>query len=74
MTYIPNASTLPVAWLKSSHSDAGAQCVEYGILDADPGLIAIRDSKNPTGPALLFSTDAVNSFIAAVKAGQFNQQ
>ncbi len=39
-----------VAWIKSSYSDAGQNCVEVARLT--PG-IGVRDSKNPTGPALL---------------------
>jgi hypothetical protein len=40
-------------WRKSSRSGGnGGQCVEVALLD---GAIAVRDSKNPAGPALVFA-------------------
>ncbi|MET9284600.1 DUF397 domain-containing protein [Nocardia beijingensis] len=39
------------AWFKSSHSGPNQDCVEVAYLEA--GLIGMRDSKNPAGPALL---------------------
>ncbi|GGW84046.1 hypothetical protein GCM10010297_00730 [Streptomyces malachitofuscus] len=52
-----------VAWRKSSYSnDTGGDCLE--VADHLPGLTPVRDSKNPHGPALLFTADAWNPFIA----------
>ncbi|MFG2913717.1 DUF397 domain-containing protein [Kitasatospora sp. NPDC048298] len=36
-----------------------------------PGLVPVRDSKDPHGPALVFPTAAWDSFIAAIQAGGF---
>ncbi|MFD9593410.1 DUF397 domain-containing protein [Kitasatospora sp. NPDC086009] len=36
-----------------------------------PGLVPVRDSKDPDGPALLFPASAWDSFLAAVRAGDF---
>lgn len=69
MTQVGDASTLPVTWWKSSFSDTGAQCVECGIVDA--GTVAVRDSKNPNGPALLFPRASLSAFAAAAASGQF---
>ncbi|APD18554.1 hypothetical protein SEA_PICARD_24 [Streptomyces phage Picard] len=69
MTHVDDASTLPVAWWKSSYSDSGAQCVECGIVDAD--TVAVRDSKDPHGPALLLARGQVSAFVDAVAAGKF---
>ncbi|MFG3053676.1 DUF397 domain-containing protein [Kitasatospora sp. NPDC048239] len=36
-----------------------------------PGLVPVRDSKDPDGPALVFAAFAWHSFIAAASAGDF---
>ncbi|MFD4987532.1 DUF397 domain-containing protein [Streptomyces sp. NPDC058374] len=69
MNQAENAATLPVAWWKSSRSEAGAQCVECAVLDPHHRIAALRDSKAPTGPALLLPYDALNTFVAALKHG-----
>jgi hypothetical protein len=57
------------AWFKSSHSGNGGTCVE--VAPDFPGIVPVRDSKNPHQPALLFPTTAFAAFIAGVKNGQF---
>ncbi|SEG70425.1 protein of unknown function [Thermomonospora echinospora] len=43
----------PLSWRKSSRStDNGGNCVELADL---PGVVAVRDSKDPDGPALAFT-------------------
>ena len=69
MTHVDDAAALSVAWRKSTYSDAGTQCVECGTVDAE--TVAIRDSKDPHGPALLFSRAAVAAFVASAAAGEF---
>jgi hypothetical protein len=53
-------------WRKSSHSGGnGGQCVEVA---PDPGrLVAVRDSKDPGGPRLLFGPGPWRAFTSAVK-------
>lgn len=56
------------AWRKSSYSGSGNNCVE--VADNLPNIVAVRDSKNPTGPALIFTPEEWNSFLAGVKSGE----
>jgi hypothetical protein len=64
------------AWRKSSFSGGnGGACVEVAIVsggtEASGGAVALRDSKNPTGPALLFTPDEWREFTRAVRHGEF---
>lgn len=59
-----------VAWRKSSYSSGDGQCVEVADLG---GRAAVRDSKQPDGPALTFAVAHWTSFLDAVRAGQFDQ-
>ncbi|WP_409238802.1 DUF397 domain-containing protein [Streptomyces sp. PA5.6] len=53
------------AWFKSSYSDPGQNCLEVAALTAPPGTgIAVRDSKNPHGPALLLRPSSWSAFVA----------
>ncbi|MGO4420658.1 DUF397 domain-containing protein, partial [Streptomyces sp. MCAF7] len=54
-------------WWKSSASGAQSDCVEFGIVDAH--VIAVRDSKNPKGPALLVRQGAAQHFVTALCSG-----
>ncbi|MER0481576.1 DUF397 domain-containing protein [Streptomyces sp. Edi2] len=61
-----------VEWVKSSYSEGnGGQCVEWAPAFAAAGVVPIRDSKAPHGPALTFETAAWSSFVAGVKDGEF---
>ncbi|MEV8632534.1 DUF397 domain-containing protein [Streptosporangium sp. NPDC051023] len=58
-------------WRKSTLSGSdGTDCVEIARLSG--GHVGVRDSKNPTGPALLFTSADWSAFIGAVKNGQFD--
>lgn len=62
------AALLGATWRKSSRSgNAGGECVEVAEL---VGLVAVRDSKNPEGPALGFTPGAFRAFVAAVANGE----
>jgi Domain of unknown function (DUF397) len=69
MTMIPDASTL-AGWRKSSYSNGeGGECVE--VADGIDGIVPVRDSKNPHGPALVFPAAHWTSFVSAVKSEEF---
>ncbi len=59
------------SWRKSSHSNGngGNNCVEVATLGT---TIAVRDSKDPNGPALLFTPDEWNAFLCGAKDGEFD--
>lgn len=62
-------SERPPTWRKSSYSsNNGGQCVEVG--DGIPGVVPVRDSKDPQGPTLTFAPDAWTAFVADVKTGR----
>ena len=61
-----------VAWRKSSYSGGAGNCVE--IAGGRSGAVGVRDSKNPTGPVLLFTPRTWRAFIAGVKNGEFDGQ
>lgn len=54
-------------WRKSSYSNtSGGDCLE--VADDRPGLVPVRDSKRPHGPALVVSAAAWTPFVEGVKA------
>ncbi|MEU3455814.1 DUF397 domain-containing protein [Micromonospora sp. NPDC006766] len=53
-------------WRKSTRSSGnGGECVE--VADNLPGLVAVRDSKDPAGPVLTFTPTAWTTFTRQVK-------
>ncbi|PWI41380.1 DUF397 domain-containing protein [Streptomyces sp. ICBB 8177] len=58
-------------WVKSSYSNGdGGACVEWAPAWAAAGAVPVRDSKDPQGPALLFTPRAWHAFVSAVKSGE----
>ncbi|MDX3233236.1 DUF397 domain-containing protein [Streptomyces sp. ME19-01-6] len=59
-------------WIKSSYSSSsGGECVEFSPTFAASGVVPVRDSKTPQGPAVVVPADAWSSFVSAVKRGEF---
>jgi hypothetical protein len=59
------------AWHKSSHSGSnGGQCVE--VARNLPGIVAVRDSKDPLGHSLAFTPAQWESFISGTRSGELD--
>jgi len=68
---MPAADLPAVTWRKSRRSGPqGGNCVEIAKL-AD-GQVAIRNSRHPAGPALVFSPDEWAAFVGGAKDGDFD--
>ncbi|RPK58918.1 hypothetical protein EES43_19265 [Streptomyces sp. ADI96-02] len=60
-------------WFKSSYSGNGGTCIEVAAdLAASRGVVPVRDSKNVSGPVLSLSVPVFASFVASVRAGDFD--
>lgn len=63
-------------WRKSSYSNGtGGSCLEITMLNASASSsrhsIAVRDSKDPNGPVLAFTTAEWGGLTSRIKAGEF---
>lgn len=56
-------------WRKSARSGEQGACVEVAALTSS---IAVRDSKNPAGPALRFDRSHFADLVYAIRAGQLD--
>ncbi|WP_280349907.1 DUF397 domain-containing protein [Nocardia abscessus] len=65
-----NTSLSDVTWFKSSYSSAEKDCVEVAFLGE--GSVGVRDSKNPAGPALVFTPTQWDSFTSRIARGDLH--
>lgn len=57
-------------WRKSRHSGVNGDCVEVARLHS--GDVAVRHSKSPDGPAIVYTRAEIRAFLAGVKDGEFD--
>jgi hypothetical protein len=66
------ADVTHAVWRKSSYSSGnGGQCVE--VASNLPGIVAVRDSKDPEGPALVFTPGEWLAFLDGVRADELSR-
>ncbi|MCX4816942.1 MULTISPECIES: DUF397 domain-containing protein [unclassified Streptomyces] len=57
-------------WRKSHHSNPEGNCVELAALS--DGHVAVRNSRHPEGPALVYTSAEISAFVRGVKDGDFD--
>jgi hypothetical protein len=57
-------------WRKSQRSNSQGACVELARIDS--ATVAMRNSRDPQGTALVYPADAVRAMVRALRAGKFN--
>ncbi|GGY00440.1 DUF397 domain-containing protein [Streptomyces hiroshimensis] len=60
-----NTASGNTSWRKSSYSGHQGDCIQ--IADDATGIVSVRDSKNPQGPALALPAGAWAAFVSHVK-------
>jgi hypothetical protein len=65
-----SASSIAATWVKSSYSGPQGNCVEVARLS--DGSVAMRNSRHPDGPALVFTSAEWEAFLNGASSGEFS--
>jgi Domain of unknown function (DUF397) len=67
---MPTSQIACAVWWKSRRSNPSGNCVEMARLP--DGAVAMRNSRFPDGPALIYTRAEIDAFIRGVKDGDFD--
>ncbi len=67
---MPAGDLVGACWQKSQHSNPNGACVELAPLPG--GEIAMRNSRFPAGPVLVYTQAEITAFLAGAKDGEFD--
>jgi Domain of unknown function (DUF397) len=65
-----SAQLRQVRWQKSHYSNSQGSCVEMALLPG--GDIAVRNSRDPNGPTLIYTQAEIQALLQGAKAGDFD--
>lgn len=68
--HLQETSLNPPPWRKSSASNPTGNCVELAALP--DGGVAMRNSRHPAGPTLVYTRAEIAAFLTGVRAGEFD--
>jgi hypothetical protein len=71
VTGMPSRLLAGLVWQKSRRSNPSGNCVEVALLPAGGG-VAVRNSRHPRGPVLLYTVEEVAAFLGGVLDGDFD--
>ncbi|GGO09916.1 hypothetical protein GCM10010116_19890 [Microbispora rosea subsp. aerata] len=67
---MPATDIAGVTWRKSARSNSTGNCVE--LAELPDGSVAVRNSRYPDGPALIYTRDEIRALVLGVKDGEFD--
>lgn len=67
---VPAADLGPVTWRRSSDTGPDGESIEFAQLDN--GDVAVRNARDPQGPALVYTPAEISAFVHGAKAGEFD--
>ncbi|HZD00431.1 MAG TPA: DUF397 domain-containing protein [Actinomycetes bacterium] len=67
---VSSAQLRRVRWQKSRYSNSQGTCVEMALLPG--GDIAVRNSRDPDGPTLVYTQAEIHALLQGVKDGEFD--
>lgn len=68
---LPGRTLSQLTWVKSQHSNPSGNCVELACLPT--GQIAVRNSRYPGGPVLVYTRAEIAAFLAGARDGEFDR-